>query len=48
MLETYERIATDLVAAHYQKSDREEPDFDGTTVRPLPSTIRLPAHRGVT
>ena len=36
VLETYERIATDLFATHYQKSDREEPSFDGQTARVIP------------
>lgn len=36
VLETYERIATDLFATHYQKSDREEPVFDGKTARVIP------------
>jgi alkylation response protein AidB-like acyl-CoA dehydrogenase len=36
VLETYERIATDLFATHYQKSDREEPVFDGLTARVIP------------
>lgn len=36
VLETYERIATDLFATHYQKSDREEPIFDGTTAQVIP------------
>ena len=36
VLETFERIATDLFATHYQKSDREEPVFDGTTARVIP------------
>ena len=36
VLETYERIATDLFATHYQKSDREEPEFDGHSARVIP------------
>jgi alkylation response protein AidB-like acyl-CoA dehydrogenase len=36
VLETYERIATDLFATHYQKSDREEPSFDGETAQVIP------------
>lgn len=36
MLETYERIATDLFAMRYQMSDRELPVFDGKTVRVIP------------
>jgi len=32
VLDTYERIAEDLFAPHYQKSDREEPRFDGKRV----------------
>jgi len=36
VLETCERIATDLFAPHYQKADREEPQFDGERVRMIP------------
>lgn len=35
-LQTYERIATDLFAPHYQKSDREEPQFEAGRARVIP------------
>lgn len=50
VLETYERIATDLFATHYQKSDREEPEFDGHSARVIPEiavAIRAVAESGL-
>ena len=36
VLDTFERIATDLFAPHYQKSDREEPQFVDGKVQLIP------------
>lgn len=50
VLETCERIATDLFAPHYQKSDREEPQFDGQTAQVIPEVgvaLRAMAESGL-
>lgn len=50
VLETCERIATDLFAPHYQKSDREEPVFDGQTALVIPEVgvaVRAVAEAGL-
>eukprot|EP01035_Chromulina_nebulosa_P033945 gene33946-biopygen22031 len=36
VLDTFERIATDLFEPHYQKSDREEPQFIDGKARLIP------------
>jgi len=44
-LDTAEQIATDLFAPHNKKSDRDEPQFDGTSVRIIPDVkIALDAY----
>jgi alkylation response protein AidB-like acyl-CoA dehydrogenase len=50
VLDTCERIASERFAPHYQKSDREEPRFDGRTAHVIPEVavaVRAVAESGL-